>query len=432
MSELTIKSHAMDYCASAEEYELNSECNSEMETAFTPVINKRHRMSPVETAEDEDRKKMRLQEAASKTNRFLYVAGGEENIVTFAKSKPILLKKELNKIAGSIEEIKLTGNAIRLTCTNPAQKAKLMATTTICGKTVRVTEPRSINKDTQQSVKGVIFAIPDDVTEDELREELGATSVRRLIKNVSGVKTATGTVIFSIDSDNLPEYVYVGLLRKKVSEYVPAPYRCYKCQRFGHKSTNCRSAIEKCTLCSEDHSYHLCPNATNLKCANCAGSHSTASPQCPKYIEVKETLQLKTTNKISYSAAVKLRRQQPASSTTPTTTTTTSPATQLSTTSAQRSMVTNPSTTSVQSQPDTSTLAQGGGQRSPTSNPHGQATPSCPLPSTANTQVQKLIQFIIQLLRTLITDKQSVDLIEKLIISIFNTDAVQTTLPLCL
>lgn len=50
-----------------------------------------------------------------------------------------------------------------------------------------------------------------------------------------------------------------------VEKFFPSPSQCYNCQRFGHVAKACPDLA--------DHS--------RLKCARCAGNHSTKSCQCP-------------------------------------------------------------------------------------------------------------------------------------------------------
>ena len=72
-----------------------------------------------------------------------------------------------------------------------------------------------------------------------------------------------------------------------VSQFIPNPVRCYKCQKFGHTKFNCRKN-EVCTKCGqEDHTdSQECKN--EVKCINCQGKHASNNKDCPKWKEEKE------------------------------------------------------------------------------------------------------------------------------------------------
>lgn len=58
--------------------------------------------------------------------------------------------------------------------------------------------------------------------------------------------------------------------------------QCYRCQGFGHSSTNCNLA-PRCVKCTEPHRTEDCPKKTRdqpAKCCNCGGSHPANFRQC--------------------------------------------------------------------------------------------------------------------------------------------------------
>lgn len=56
--------------------------------------------------------------------------------------------------------------------------------------------------------------------------------------------------------------------------------QCYKCQKFGHHATSCKSLHEICAKCSEHHPTAQCHNETH-KCVNCKGEHPSWQKECP-------------------------------------------------------------------------------------------------------------------------------------------------------
>ncbi len=79
--------------------------------------------------------------------------------------------------------------------------------------------------------------------------------------------------------------------------------RCGKCQGYGHITAKCYGKIT-CARCGGNHPYEKCEVVTQ-KCPSCNGQHNAGSHVCPKYIEIKHTLEVSVANKISYSEAVK-------------------------------------------------------------------------------------------------------------------------------
>ena len=287
--------------------------DNDMHQDFTPVVNrKRVTNSPIIIG-DSKKKNMNIdEENISSGKLFVYLAGKNINLASLSKQKPILIKKEIIEKCGHITEMKLVGSNLRITCSNEKQQEKALKIKEILKNEVEATLPRSKvlleERPHTPMVQGIVFGIPEDISEEELREEINAHTVKRLVKKTSpgSQSIVTQTVVFSLTSDVLPDYVYIGMIRKKVTQYIPPPLRCFKCQRYGHKSTTCRSNASRCPLCAQDHNIKDCPNIAAPKCANCQGDHFSGSKDCPKYQIIQETLKVKTEQKLSYAAAVKV------------------------------------------------------------------------------------------------------------------------------
>ena len=80
---------------------------------------------------------------------------------------------------------------------------------------------------------------------------------------IQNKKTDTESLIIVFESEiDFPSHLYLGYRRLTVKEFIPHPIRCFKCQKFGHISKNCRGK-QKCPLCSEDHTFEECQNREN-------------------------------------------------------------------------------------------------------------------------------------------------------------------------
>ena len=63
------------------------------------------------------------------------------------------------------------------------------------------------------------------------------------------------TVLLHFDSCVAPEVVRLGYLNFETQLYIPNPLRCFKCNRFGHVSANCKCNV-CCTACAVAYTNH--------------------------------------------------------------------------------------------------------------------------------------------------------------------------------
>ena len=161
------------------------------------------------------------------------------------------MKKELISNIGTYETVKITGQSLRVTCANDAQRMKLLSVTSLLNNEVTITVPRSvIERETRSEkinvIRGIVFGVAVEEELEDVKKSMKAVWVRRLEKQDGVVMILTTTIIFAVEGNVLPETVLVRFMRKQVTAYIPAPMRCYKCQSYGHKSS-CQTA-EKCPL----------------------------------------------------------------------------------------------------------------------------------------------------------------------------------------
>ena len=92
------------------------------------------------------------------------------------------------------------------------------------------------------------------------------TDVHRIVVKKNNVEIKTNTLILTFNTPQIPDYLKICYLNIPVTQYVPNPIRCYKCQRFGHVTGRCKHS-ETCARCSETgHKDDTCTKG--YKCIN--------------------------------------------------------------------------------------------------------------------------------------------------------------------
>ena len=192
------------------------------------------------------------------------------------------------------------GRALPVEVNHEAYSTNLLKLDKIGDMPVRVSAHRSLNYS-----KGVVRfkQAATDLTNEDMARDLNTSQrnkdipqvreASRVIINKDGKKVQTGTFFLTFDAPTLPKYVFLGFERFDVELFIPAPRRCFKCQRFGHGARTCRATKDVCPMCSgTDHTHNECPNKESQKCPNCDGAHSAASKECPAFITEQEALRI--------------------------------------------------------------------------------------------------------------------------------------------
>jgi hypothetical protein len=139
----------------------------------------------------------------------------------------------------------------------------------------------------------------------EIAEEVDALTARRIFRRVNGKMEPTTAVVLSFDEEP-PSTVYIDHERFRTRPYVRQAVRCHNCQGFNHRQAGCRNS-PRCSRCGRRHATGDCKLDTDqpLRCANCRGDHSAASPECPAFLNVKKAWKKVAMEAISYADAIK-------------------------------------------------------------------------------------------------------------------------------
>lgn len=229
---------------------------------------------------------------------------------TMKDISPILLETALNAATNNSKlEIKmLKSGDILIKTENTKTANNLIKLSGIMEANVTVTEHKTLN-----SSKGVISAYELKNEEHErLLQYLKSQNVIDLklhTKTFNGATYQTGLVFLTFGTGELPEYINVGLLRLRVRPYIPNPIRCFVCHKFGHISQHCSIKDNpSCYNCNESkHIYNKEEKCNKIaKCANCkTEGHNAYNRNCKEYKRQIEIQTVKTTQKVSFSEAVK-------------------------------------------------------------------------------------------------------------------------------
>ena len=165
----------------------------------------------------------------------------------------------------------------------------------------------------KNSSRGVINCFDlRGVSDEDIADGLadfGVTAARRIMTKRGTV--STNNIILTFDSTDLPSEIRVGYVKVRVRPFVPAPMRCFRCQRFGHTKDNCRGR-PTCSKCaSQDHTDETCDSETP-RCVNCGEGqtpHSAYDRSCPAYVKEKEIMTIKATRNLSFKEAREVYNQ---------------------------------------------------------------------------------------------------------------------------
>lgn len=78
---------------------------------------------------------------------------------------------------------------------------------------------------------------------------------------------------------DIPEYVFMNLVRLECKPFIHNIVTCKKCWRIGHSSRRCQEEHLRCRRCLENHLESSC-EAETYKCASCTGNHSSTYAMC--------------------------------------------------------------------------------------------------------------------------------------------------------
>ena len=230
--------------------------------------------------------------------------------VNLGKASPIFIAKTINDLVGNVDKVISTQNGLKIVC-NKSQ-ANILSKEKRFGSYECVFSIKTVPK---PKLKGITHGIPLEMKTNEIKEELEYANnikiekISRLQKfdKIKNKKQDTESIIIEYEQDtdiDFPLHMYIGYKRITVKQFIPYPTRCFKCQKFGHVSSNCRGKL-KCPNCSEEHDFENCDKKESKKCSNCGGNHSAGFKGCSEFLKAKKIKEYSYSQKLSYAEATK-------------------------------------------------------------------------------------------------------------------------------
>ena len=238
--------------------------------------------------------------------RWLVVRAADESRPLSGLS-PFAIAKALKGMAGEPKQVKKMRDGSLLVEMSTKNHAELLLKTRkLVDCPVTVSPHRTMN-----SSKGVIRSRDlRMMSEAEIKEELstiGVIHVHRVTIRKGSERVPTDTLFLTFDSPTLPKEIKACWTNIKVTPYVPAPLRCFKCQKFGHVRDRCPGR-EVCGKCAQD--LHEGPCTGSEKCVNCEAAHPSFSRACPEFIKERDIQEIRVQQKSSYFEARDIYKQR--------------------------------------------------------------------------------------------------------------------------
>ena len=157
------------------------------------------------------------------------------------------------------------------------------AENTLTMKIFHTTKCKAYSHEKLNTFKGVIRSRK---LVKEMEEDMSATLGKQGIANAKRIIIRPGREKNRnqhLHSDHISKEVKIGFCVERVEKYVPAPFRCFKYQKYGHHRKACKERLTyaKCSEKNPDHMEEDCLKET--WCENCRQNHLAYARSCEAY-----------------------------------------------------------------------------------------------------------------------------------------------------
>ena len=144
----------------------------------------------------------------------------------------------------------------------------------------------------------------EDLLEQLQLENNNILIAKRILRGSATDRKPTSLIRIKSDTPQIPPRVFCFLESFKFELYIPSPKKCANCKRFGHSASAgpCRSQWT-CNMCAKNHERDQACETNILTCIYCGPGHGSNDPNCPRYLEEKEIVELSYQHNVSYPQA---------------------------------------------------------------------------------------------------------------------------------
>lgn len=216
---------------------------------------------------------------------------------------PLKVSEAIYKQVGEVRSVRtLKDGNLLVVCQDRDQRMGLMKLKALMGKSVKAQDWEERDK-----IMVVISGVSTNLSEDDVKNNVKGVrinKVKRLPILWNGTKGPSLSVLLILDEVKMPERIMIGYVSYLMRPYIPPPIRCFKCQRYGHIASACKSKT-RCAKCGGEHEYGKCEKGTKIKCCNCGGEHSAAYKGCEMHKRAVQVQNVKVKESITYAEAIK-------------------------------------------------------------------------------------------------------------------------------
>ena len=136
-----------------------------------------------------------------------------------------------------------------------------------------MTKCRSYPHEKLNTSKGVIRSKKLAMAAEEERasalEKQAVTNIRRISIRKGEQRIQTNSYILTFNQPSTPKEMKIGYCLERVEQYIPAPLRCFKCQKYEHHWEACRG-WQTCVKYGEKDLDQVVEDCLKeIRCANC-------------------------------------------------------------------------------------------------------------------------------------------------------------------